>query len=151
MKKLLLLLLFIPLLSCGGGDINKKTEPIITIDTPSAKIDNLYDLLTEKICFGNKIREKELWNERIIEISGEILEFGENYIRVMDKDEVFNDLLGYGTYTQMEVIRVYLDKETILKLNKRQKVRVKGVLNIPGGPDKICDSDSHYIYPAILF
>ena len=153
MKKLILLLLFIPLLSCGGGDKNKteKIEPLITKDTPSTKVDNLNDLITEKLCFGNKLREKEYWNKRVIEISGEISSFSEDYILVWDVDEVFNDFLGYGTVTVTQMIKVFLDKKTILKLNPKQKVRVKGVLNITGNDDKMCDPTTNYITSAIVF
>ena len=137
MKKivyLLLLIVFLTNYSCG------EQTTTITVDTPSTKVSDIYNLKVTKLCFGNKLREKEYWNNRVIEISADILTIHEDRVSLYQPEK-----LHVGSIT------VYTDRNTILKLNPDQKnVKFKGILRVTGSGDKMCESKTTYLTNGLL-
>ena len=138
MKKriyLLFLVVFLINYSCGG-----ETTTNITVNTPSTKVSSIYNLKVKKLCFGNKLKEKEYWNNRVVEISGDILSIDEESILLWEYKE-----------RNSESIEVFTDRNTIMKLNPNQKnVKFKGVLRVTGSGDKMCDTKTTYLTNGLM-
>lgn len=131
MKKLKFIIISFVLLS------NVSCENI-TVDTPSISI-NLYDDLVNKLCLGNKIRERERLENQVVSFEGEVLQIEKEYVRVIEFSR---------NYSLSNAINVYVDKSILWDLDPRQKIRVKGLLKL-GNHE--CKTDSHYISNGIIY